>query len=222
MLRIIGTICRGDPEESVSYTVGPGSRRVASSCAKYCMTTLWPSVRSPASGASSPDSIRISVDLPTPLGPTSAMRSPRSMCSARSETTTRSPYALPACLSSSTVRPLFAHAGKSKWIFFRSGGTSIGTTFSSILIRLCTCDALQHRRALQLDAVAFAQPKLILEIAVAVEHRVVLGFGDRRIAEPRLERVHLRFHPDELAERARRFFEDGAAGVAEAVLRQIA
>ena len=32
-------------------------------------------------------------------------------------------------------------AGKSKWIFLRSGGTSIGTTFSSILIRLCTCDA---------------------------------------------------------------------------------
>ena len=32
------------------------------------------------SGASSPDSIRISVDLPTPFGPTSAMRSPRSMC----------------------------------------------------------------------------------------------------------------------------------------------
>ena len=31
---------------------------------------------------------------------------------------------------------------KVKWIFLRSGGTSIGTTFSSILIRLCTCAAL--------------------------------------------------------------------------------
>ena len=44
MLRIIGTMCIGEPEESVSYTVGAGSIRVASSCAKYCMTTLWPSV----------------------------------------------------------------------------------------------------------------------------------------------------------------------------------
>ncbi len=70
----------GEPEASVSYTVGVGSMRVASSCAKYCMTTLWPSTRSPASGGSSPDSIRISVDLPAPLGPTSAMRSPRSTC----------------------------------------------------------------------------------------------------------------------------------------------
>ena len=80
--------------------------RVASSCAKYCMTTLWPSTRSPESGASSPDSMRISVDLPTPLGPTSAMRSPRSMCRLRSSKTTRSPYALRTCFSSSTVRPL--------------------------------------------------------------------------------------------------------------------
>ncbi len=52
-----------------------------------------------------------------------------------------SPYALRACFSSSTVRPLFAQTGKSKWIFLRSGGTSIGVTFSSCLIRLCTCDA---------------------------------------------------------------------------------
>ena len=72
------------PTASVSYTVGAGSIRVASSCAKYCMTTLWPSTRSPASGASSPESMRISVDLPAPFGPTSAMRSPRSMCRLRS------------------------------------------------------------------------------------------------------------------------------------------
>ncbi len=142
MLRIIGTTCSGDPDASVSYTVGAGSIRVASSCAKYCITTLWPTIRSPASGGSSPESIRISVDLPAPFGPTSAMRSPRSMWSVRPPKTTRSPYALRACFSSSTIRPLLAHAGKSKWIFLRSGGTSIGTTFSSILIRLCTCDAL--------------------------------------------------------------------------------
>ena len=43
MLRIVGTMCSGEPDASVSYTVGVGSMRVASSCAKYCMTTLWPS-----------------------------------------------------------------------------------------------------------------------------------------------------------------------------------
>ena len=68
-----------------------GSSRVASSCAKYCITTWWPSWRSPASGASSPESMRISVDLPAPLGPTSAMRSPRSMCRLTSASTTLSP-----------------------------------------------------------------------------------------------------------------------------------
>src|SRR3989442_5193008 len=55
MFRIIGTICSGDPDASVSYTVGTGSIRVASSCAKYCITTLWPTERWPESGASSPD-----------------------------------------------------------------------------------------------------------------------------------------------------------------------
>ena len=33
-------------------------------------------------------------------------------------------------------------SGNVKWIRFRSGGTSIGTTFSSSLMRLCTCAAL--------------------------------------------------------------------------------
>jgi hypothetical protein len=46
---------------------------------------------------------------------------------------------------------------------------------------------------LELDAVAVVQPEAILQIAVAVQHRVVLGFGNRRVAEPLLERVHLGF-----------------------------
>ena len=97
----------------------------------------------PASGASTPDSIRIIVDLPAPFGPTSAIRSPRSMCrltpaehvQRRRSSSTRS-------CRSSTVRPLFAQAGNEKWTRFRSGGISIGTILSSILIRLCTCAAL--------------------------------------------------------------------------------
>ena len=39
MLRIAGTMSFGDPASSVSYTVSVGSRRVASSCAKYSITT---------------------------------------------------------------------------------------------------------------------------------------------------------------------------------------
>ena len=86
--------------------------------------------------------MRISVDLPAPLGPISAMRSPRSMCSDRSRNTTLSSYCLRACLISSTIRPLLAVVGKVNRTRLRSGGTSIGTTFSSSLIRLCTCAAL--------------------------------------------------------------------------------
>ena len=95
----------------------------------------------PPSGVSDCDSIRISVDLPVPFGPTSAMRSPRSMCRLTSLNTVSGPYALRTCVSSSTVRPLLAQVGKVKWMRLRSGGTSIGTTFSSILMRLCTCAA---------------------------------------------------------------------------------
>ncbi len=68
----------------------------------------------PESGASSPDSIRINVDLPVPFGPTSAMRSPRSMCSDTSRNTVSLSYALRACFSSRTVRPLFTQSGKAE------------------------------------------------------------------------------------------------------------
>ncbi len=49
------------------------------SCAKYSQTTLWPRRTEPAVGGSAPVSRRMSVDLPAPLTPTSATRSPRSM-----------------------------------------------------------------------------------------------------------------------------------------------
>jgi hypothetical protein len=73
MFRMAGTMLVGDPETSVSYTVRVGSSLAASSCAKYSITTWCPSCRVPLSGASFPDSIRISVDVPEPFGPTSAM-----------------------------------------------------------------------------------------------------------------------------------------------------
>ena len=40
------------------------------------------------------------------------------------------------------MRPLFAHAGNVKWTRLRSGGISMGTILSIILIRLWTCAAL--------------------------------------------------------------------------------
>ncbi len=55
-----------------------------------------------------------------------------------------------------------------------------------------------------------------------MQHRVVLGFGNRRVAEPILERVHLRLHRDQVGEGARRLFEDGVTRVGQAVLRQVA
>jgi hypothetical protein len=53
-----------------------------------------------------------------------------------------SPYRFDACESSITDRPLFAQAGNVKCTRFRSGGISIGTILSSILMRLWTCAAL--------------------------------------------------------------------------------
>ena len=141
MLRMLGTMCIGASPARVWYTVNVGSRRVASSCAKYCITTWWPSVRVPESGASTPDSIRISVDFPAPLGPMSAMRSPRSMRTLTPPKTVRPSYALRTSRRSSTVRPLFAHGGNVKCTRLRSGGISMGTIFSRILMRLCTWDA---------------------------------------------------------------------------------
>ena len=114
---------------------------MASSCAKYSRDDLVAGMALAAIRRFLADSMRISVDLPAPFGPTSAMRSPRSMCSERSSKTTSGPYAFRTCFNSSTVRPLFGAAGNVKCTFLRSGGTSIGTTFSSILMRLWTCAA---------------------------------------------------------------------------------
>ena len=55
-------------------------------------------------------------------------------------------------------------------------------------------EALQHGRRLELDRVAVVQAEAILQVAVAREHVVVLGDGNRRVAEPGFEGVHLRLH----------------------------
>ena len=83
-------------------------------------------------------------------------------------------------------------------------------------------ETLKHRRRLEVDAVPLAEPESILEVAVAREHRVVLGFGNRLVAEPFLEAVHLGLHGQEVRKCARRLVEDGPAIVRQAILRQIA
>ena len=80
--------CCGWPGPCWSASPRPASRRrsapdpsasprpARSTASRRC----GPRSAAPASGVSSPDSRRMSVDLPAPLGPTSATRSPRSMC----------------------------------------------------------------------------------------------------------------------------------------------
>ncbi len=41
-----------------------------------------------------------------------------------------------------------------------------------------------------------------------MEHGLVLGFGNRRVAESFLERVHFRLHRDQLGEGARGLFKN--------------
>ena len=82
-------------------------------------------------------------------------------------------------------------------------------------------EALENGPGLQLDAVAVVHAEAILQIAVAVQHLVVVGFGDRRIAQSILEGVHLGFDREQRLERARCFFEQGPPGVRQAVLGQV-
>jgi len=83
-------------------------------------------------------------------------------------------------------------------------------------------ETAQHRRDAQVHAVALCEPEAILQLAVAREHRVVLVLRDRRITEPVLDVVHLRFHVEERLKRAARFLEHRAARVRQSILREIA
>ena len=87
---------------------------------------------------------------------------------------------------------------------------------------VCESQTLEDRRGLQLDGITVAQPEPVLQVAVALEHGAVLGFGNRRIAQPLFERVHLRLHREEFGERTARLIEDRTTGVRQAVLRQVA
>jgi hypothetical protein len=81
---------------------------------------------------------------------------------------------------------------------------------------------LQHGRRLQLDAVAVAQAEAVLQIAVAMQHRVVIRFGNAAVAQTFLELVHLGLDGEELGEGAAGFLEHRMTGVSEPVLGQVA
>ncbi len=80
-------------------------------------------------------------------------------------------------------------------------------------ILLAEAEAAQHRRDPQIHAVAVCQPEAILQVAVAVKHRVVLRFRHRRVAEPMLDVVHLRLDVEQRLEGAGRFLEDACGRV---------
>ena len=61
-------------------------------------------------------------------------------------------------------------------------------------------ESAQHGRDLQIDAVAFEPPELLLQIAVARQHRGMLVLGDVLVAEPLLERGNLLAHVEQRLE----------------------
>ena len=83
-------------------------------------------------------------------------------------------------------------------------------------------EAAQHRRDLQIDAVALAPAELFLQLAVARQHRGVLRFGLVLVAEAFFERGDLGAHVEQRLERQAGLLDAASARVAEPVLRQVA
>jgi hypothetical protein len=72
-------------------------------------------------------------------------------------------------------------------------------------------ETAQHRRDAQVHAVALVEPKTILQLAVARQHRVVFRLGHRRIGQAMLDVVHLGLNVEQGLKRAAGFPEDRAA-----------
>src|SRR5499427_10137477 len=89
-------------------------------------------------------------------------------------------------------------------------------------VRCLEAQALKHGGGLELDGVAVTVPERVLQIAVAREHRVVFGLGDRGVAQTLFESVHVGLYREQVAERAGRFVDERAPAVREAVLREVA
>ncbi len=89
-------------------------------------------------------------------------------------------------------------------------------------VRLREAEALEHLRDAQVDAVALVAPEELRELVVAHEQRLVLAVGQRRVGQRVLDAVDLGARVEQRAEGERDFVDERAAGVDEAVLRQVA
>ena len=83
-------------------------------------------------------------------------------------------------------------------------------------------EPLQHRVDLQVDRVAVVQPEAILQVAVAVQHHLVLAFGHGRVGQALLDRLHLPAHIQQPLEGEGRFLVQRVPLVRQPVLGQIA
>ncbi len=83
-------------------------------------------------------------------------------------------------------------------------------------------EPLQDGRRLQLDVVAVVQPEAILQLAVAREHRVVLGFGNAGSPRRASSACISAFMASSSPKAMRRLLEHRPPRVGQAVLRQVA
>ena len=103
------------------------------------MFTLAPTRIEPSVGVSCPTIIRASVVLPSPLRPTRAILSPRSMVKFAPLKTCLEPNDIPASLISATICPERGAGGNLMLSVARSSSsTSIRSRRSSCLMRDCT------------------------------------------------------------------------------------
>ena len=89
-------------------------------------------------------------------------------------------------------------------------------------VGLREAQAFEHLRHAQVDAVPLLAPEELREVVVADEQRFVLAVGQRRVGQRVFDAIDLGACLEQRAERERRLVDQRAAGVLEAVLRQVA
>ncbi len=82
-------------------------------------------------------------------------------------------------------------------------------------------EAPQHRVDLQVDGVAVVEPEAVLQIAVAMQHRLVLALGHGGVCQAVLDRLQFPADVQQPLEGERRFFVQRVPLVDQAVLGQV-
>ena len=82
-------------------------------------------------------------------------------------------------------------------------------------------EALEHLRHPQVDAVPLFAAEELREVVVADEERFVLAIGQRRIGQRVFDAIDFGAGVEERLKRGRRFVDERAAGMVEAILREI-